>query len=87
MATIVCKLHLGLRNQQIFIQGQKYSKKETIENYSVPTEKLSSFIATAEGVSEAVLEGPVDYLKKIKEDTQKEEMARYSKVKTKFTFI
>lgn len=87
MATIICKLSLGLKNQEVFIQSQKYSKKQTIESFQVPTEQLADFIAKTSDVSKAVLSGPIDYLKKIEEDTQKKEKSKYSKIKTEFTFL
>lgn len=87
MATIICKLSLGLKNQEVFIQSQKYSKKKTIESFQIPTEQLADFIAKTSDVSKAVLSGPIDYLKKIEEDTQKKEKSKYSKIKTEFTFL
>ena len=87
MATIVCKLQLGLKNQEIFIQSQKYSKKETIESFNIPTQQIADFIAKANDVQQAVLSGPATYLEKIKKDTHNKEQLKYSKIKTNFTFI
>lgn len=53
----------------------------------MPTEKLSEFIANTKDTNQAVLQGPIDYLKKIKENTEKIEKTKYSKIKTNFTFL
>lgn len=87
MPTIICNLKLGLREQEVFIRGQKYHNKQTLETFKVPTEKLSEFIANTQDVNQVVLQGPIDYVKKIKENTQKMEKTKYSKIKTNFTFI
>ena len=87
MAVIICKLALGLKDQEVFIKGQKYGGKPTLETYKIPTEELSNFIAKTADVSEAVLTGPTDYLKKIEKDTLKKEKSLYTKIKTNFTFL
>lgn len=87
MAVIISKINLGLKNQEVFIKGQKYSNKETLETFKVPTEKLSEFIAKTEDVAEVVLSGPTDYLKEIQKDTEKKEKSLYKKIKTNFTFL
>ena len=87
MSTIICNLKLGLRDQEVYIRGQKYSNKQTLESFKVPTEKLSEFIANTKDTNQAVLQGPIDYLKKIKENTEKIEKTKYSKIKTNFTFL
>lgn len=87
MAVIISKINLGLRDQEVFIKGQKYSNKQTLETFKVPTEKLSEFIAKTEDVENVVLAGPIAYLKEIEKDTQKKEKSLYKKIKTNFTFL
>ena len=87
MATLICKINLGLKNQTVFIRSEKYSHKETMEEYQMPFEDIASFIAGAQDVEEAVFSGPREYAKKIEQETKEKEKARYSKIKTKFVYI
>lgn len=87
MANAVCKLQLGLKNQTIFIKNYKYHNKQTLESIKVPTEEIPNFIAKTSDITEVVLSGPIEYLKKIEKDTEKIEKTKYSTIKTKFTFI
>ena len=84
MATIICKINLGLKNQTVFIRSEKYSNKETMEEYQMPIEDISSFIANTQDVADAVFSGPREYAKKIEQETKE---AKYSKIKTRFIYI
>jgi len=87
MATIICKINLGLKNQTVFIRSEKYSNKETMEEYQMPIEDISSFIANTQDVADAVFSGPREYAKKIEQETKEKEKAKYSKIKTRFIYI
>lgn len=87
MATLICKINLGIKNQTVFIRSEKYSHKETMEEYQMPVEDIASFIADMQDVEEAVFSGPREYAKKIEQETKEKEKTKYSKVKTRFVYI
>lgn len=87
MATIICKINLGIKMQQVYIESKKYSDKKIVETYQLPIDDLATFIAKHEDVKQARLSGPKFYLEKIEKDTKEIEMRQYSKEKTVFYYI
>ena len=87
MARMICKINMGTLMQKVFIQGQKYSNKKTIEPYRISLDDLPDFIVEHSDVQDVFLKGPMEYTKKIKQETEEKEMLKYSKVTKTFHII
>lgn len=86
MPTIICKINLGTRLQRIYIQNEKYSKKEILETYWMPFEAISDFILKQEDVFQVKMYGPKSYTEKIEKEVHEKELTKYSKIKTNFIY-
>lgn len=84
MAKIICKINIGLKNQKVYIQGQKYSNKQTLESYDVPIEDIAKFIISQEGINEVYLGGIKNYTEEIKNEIKDLEIQKYAKNTIKF---
>lgn len=86
MARIICKINIGLKNQTVYIQGQKYSNKQTLESFEMPIQNIANFIIDQQGISEVRLSGSKIYTEKIEDDVKELELKKYSKNKIKFIY-
>ena len=86
MARVICKINIGLKNQTVYIQGQKYSNKQTLESYEMPVQEVANFIANQQGISEVHFGGSKIYTEKIEDDIKELELKKYSKNKIKFFY-
>lgn len=83
---MVCKINIGTRMQQVFIEGEKYSKKKTIETFWMPLDDISTFIADHEDVEDVYLVGPMAITKHIQKIAETKEQEQYKKVFTNFHY-
>ena len=86
MEKIVCDIKLGIKQQNVYIIGEKYSNKKTIESFMIPFDKISDFIIQ-HNITNITLKGPKIFTQKIEEETKEKELKKYSKTKTIFTYI
>lgn len=84
MKEIICKIHMGTKEQEVFI----YSKEtKDFEVYKMAFNAIPDFIATHDDIEDIYLYGPKNYVKKIELDTYKLEERMYTKgVKSKFHY-
>lgn len=82
MATAICKINLGLKEQTLFIQDNGEMK-----NYQLSLNDLSNFIVEKTDINEVIFSGPRQYVKKIEQETKEKEKSKYTKIKTKFIYI
>ena len=87
MAKVICKINLGAKNQNIYIQSQKYSNKQTLETYEVPIENIANFIISQQGIDEVYLGGTKIYIEKIEDEIKDLEIKKYAKNTIKFYYI
>lgn len=86
MAKAICKINVGLKNQTIYIQGQKYSNKQTLESYEVPIQNIANFLINQSGITEIHLGGSKVYIQKIEDDIKDLEIKKYAKNSIKFVY-
>lgn len=86
MAKAICKINVGLKNQTIYIQGQKYSNKQTLESYEVPIQNIANFLINQSGITEIHLGGSKVYIQKIEDDIKDLEIKKYAKNSIKFIY-
>ena len=86
MAKIICNIQLGLAKQQLFIIGQKYNNKKTIETYELILKDIAPFISDNEDITQVYIKGPPAICHIIEEDTKNLEIIKYSKKKTHFIY-
>ena len=84
MAELICKIHMGTREQEVYIYDVY---KKDFEVFKMSLDSLPSFIASQDGVSEVYLKGNKNFISKIESDTKAIEMAKYSKVKSNFHYM
>lgn len=83
MAEIICNIKPGVLKQDIYIKGQKYSNKNTLEKYSLEMEEIPEFIAKQKDIKDVFLGGVSKFfLEKIEYDTKQLEKNLYNKQDT-----
>lgn len=87
MAKVICKINLGTKTQTVYIQGQKYSNKQTLESYEIPIENIANFIISQQGIDEVYLGGTKIYTEKIEDEIKDLEIKKYAKNTIKFHYI
>ena len=50
MTKIICDINMGVMKQTVYIEGQKYSGKKTLEKYEIELNKLPEFIVKQEDI-------------------------------------
>ena len=76
---------MGIAKQIVFIEGQKYSGKKTLERYEVELKKLPDFIVEQD-ISDIYLFGNENFTKKIEKETRELELNLYAKDTKKFHY-
>ena len=86
MARAICKINMGLKNQTVYIQSQKYSNKQTLESYEVPFQNLANFFINQSDITEIHFGGSKTFAQKIENDIKKLELEKYSKNTIQFKY-
>lgn len=86
MARVICKINIGLKNQTVYVQGEKYNNRQTLESFEMPIQNIANFIVNQQGISEVRLSGSKIYTEKIEDDVKELELKKYSKNKIKFIY-
>ena len=86
MARVICKINVGLKNQTVYIQNQKYSKKQTLESYEIPIQNIADFIVNQSGITEVHFGGSKIYTEKIEDNIKNLELKKYNKNTIKFIY-
>ena len=86
MEKIVCNISLGAKNQDVYIIGEKYSNKKTIQSFSMPVDEIPNFIIKHD-IYDIVLKGPKTFTQQIEEKIKQQGLEKYTQNKIKFTYM
>ena len=86
MEKILCDLQLGVLKQQVFIIGEKYDNKRTVESFSLQLNEIPDFIIN-QNIYEVVLKGPRGFTNKIEQETKEKQICKYHDTKIKFKYM
>ena len=75
MKEIICKLHLGLKEQEVFI----YSKEEKdFSVFKMDIKQIPNFIANQQEIKDVYLAGPKNFVRKIEDEIHELETKMYT---------
>ena len=87
-AKLICKINMGALKQDVYIQGQKYSGKQTLENFKLSLDEIPEFIAKQRDIKDIYISGVnQNFFQKIEMDTRKIEYSLYNKDTKFFHYI
>lgn len=86
MEKILCDIQLGVLKQQVFIIGEKYNNKRTVESFTMQLDEIPDFIMK-QNIHEVVLKGPKRFTNKIEQETKEKQICQYHETKIKFKYM
>lgn len=87
-AKAICKIDLGVIDQTIYVQNEKYKGKQTLETYKSSLKELPEFFANLNDVNDIYLSGASkDFELTIEKETRKIQYKKYNQDTKIFHYI